>query len=249
MLETWLDVWFAYWVLSANPPQGVREESHRNLSEHRNFAEDEVPGHLAAPAIYKYPISIDPLSQSNIYAEVELMLCVTANQYLKTQEQKARLSSESVARTIAWWKSKNRPQVIEYFFDQQTQHDLVAQNIKTVRFYGPNAENPMYIAAMMSGWKSMAREMSVRTFCTPDSVIRKQMNDAYKVLEMLGAPGVTFLAFQNVHLKVLHLMKEGQIRREMLDRPEQFEEEVSGLGISGASYGMHEQFFTQNESM
>lgn len=53
----------------------------------------------------------------------------------------------------------------------------------------------------------MAREMNVRTFCSPDSTIKKQMHDLYRVLEMLGAPGVTFVAFQQMQLHALNIMK------------------------------------------
>lgn len=60
----------------------------------------------------------------------------------------------------------------------------------------------------------MAKEMSVRTFCTPDSVIRKQLHDCYKILEMLGAPVVTFLAFQEIQVRALATMREQQGRRE-----------------------------------
>lgn len=54
----------------------------------------------------------------------------------------------------------------------------------------------------------MAREMSVRTFCMPDSVIRKHLHDCYRVLELLGAPVVTFLAFQEVQVRALRGMRE-----------------------------------------
>ena len=53
----------------------------------------------------------------------------------------------------------------------------------------------------------MAREMSVRTFCAPDSMIKKHMHDFYKVLEMLGAPAVTYLAFQQLQVSALKIMK------------------------------------------
>ena len=66
----------------------------------------------------------------------------------------------------------------------------------------------------MQSWKSLAREMSVRTFCTPDSVIRKQLHDSYKILEMLGAPLVTFLAFQEIQVKALQTMRDEQKKRD-----------------------------------
>ena len=142
------------------------------------------------------------------------MLCATANQYLVTQRMENRMSLESIAKITDFWTSKNRPQVIEFMFDQATQRDLVLYNLKTFRFYGPNAENPISMNAMMLAWKALAKEMSVRTFCQPDSAVRKHMHDCYKILEMLGAPLVTFLAFQEIQVKALKLIKEKQQQRE-----------------------------------
>lgn len=138
---------------------------------------------------------------------MELMICAVANHYLMTQMKEDRMSVESVAKVTAFWQSKNRPQVVEFHFDQQTQCELIYLNIKTFRFYGPRAENPVALNAMMLAWKAMAREMNVRTFCSPDSMIKKQMHDLYRVLEMLGAPGVTFVAFQQMQLHALNIMK------------------------------------------
>ena len=142
------------------------------------------------------------------------MICATANQYLNTQAEQNRMSVESVQKVTTYWISKNRPQVIEYMFDQATQRDLVLYNLKTFRFYGPNASNIVAMNSMMQAWKSLAREMAVRTFCAPDSVIQKHMQDAYKVLEMLGAPLVTFLAFQEITLKATKMIVEEQKRQE-----------------------------------
>lgn len=125
------------------------------------------------------------------------------------------MSIESLIKVTDWWIAKNRPQVLEFMYDQSTQRDLVLANIRTFRFYGPNAENPVSMNAMMLSWRALAKEMGVRTFCTPDSVIKKHMHDCYKILEMLGAPMVTFLAFQEIQVRTLKQMKDKQeLRRE-----------------------------------
>ena len=145
---------------------------------------------------------------------MELMICATANQYLNVQQQEGRMSVESLAKVTQRWASKNRPQVLEFMFDQATQRDLVLYNLHTFRFYGPSAENLVSMNSMMQAWKTLAREMSVRTFCTPDSVIRRHMHDCYKILECLGAPYVTFIAFQEIQIKALAMMREEQKKRD-----------------------------------
>lgn len=142
------------------------------------------------------------------------MIVATANNYLIIQKEEGRMSYESVAKITNFWTQKNRPQVIDFMFDQLTQRDLILYNLKTFRFYGPNAENAMSMNAMMNSWKTLAKEMSVRTFCTGDSTIRKQIQDIYKILELLGAPMVTFMAFQQIQLKTLKTMREKQKRRD-----------------------------------
>lgn len=60
----------------------------------------------------------------------------------------------------------------------------------------------------------MPTSRSVRTFCTPNVVIRRHMHDCYKILEMLGAPLVTFLAFQEIQVKALEIMQDEQAKRD-----------------------------------
>lgn len=141
------------------------------------------------------------------------MICVTANKFLLDQHKEGRISVESVTKVTNFWASKNRPQVVQFQFDQLTQRDLVIYNLRTFKFHGECAQNVVALNATLRNWKAIAKEMSVRTFCTPDSVIRKHMHDTHKILEMLGAPIVTFLAFQELQVNTLSLMKQEQEKR------------------------------------
>ena len=142
------------------------------------------------------------------------MICTTANAYLKAQQNGGRMSVESLIKILKHWRGKGRPQVLEFHFDQITQRDLILANMKTFRFYGPNAENPISLLVMMQAWESMAKDMSIRTFCTPDFIIKKHMCDCYKILELLGAPLPTFLALQDIQVKTLKIMREEQRKRD-----------------------------------
>lgn len=160
-----------------------------------------------------FPISLDPPTQAKLLAEMEVMICVTANKFLLLQYEEGRMSVESVAKVTSFWASKNRPQVLEFQFDQATQRDLILYNIKSFRFFGEAATNVIVLNGTLYNWKAVAKEMSIRTFCTPDSVIRKHMHDTHKILEMLGAPLVTFLAFQELQVKTLATIKEEQRKK------------------------------------
>ncbi|EEH47289.1 uncharacterized protein PADG_03387 [Paracoccidioides brasiliensis Pb18] len=159
-----------------------------------------------------FPISLDPPTQAKLYSEMELMICVTANKFLLDQHKDSRMSVESVTKITNFWTSKNRPQVVQFQFDQLTQRDLIIYNLRTFKFHGECSQNVVALNSTLRNWKAVAKEMSVRTFCTPDSVIRKHMHDTHKILEMLGAPLVTFLAFQELQVNTLALMKQEQER-------------------------------------
>ena len=161
----------------------------------------------------KFPVSLRPPEQSRLYSELELMLSAAANKYLIIQKEAGRMSLESVQKVTHHWVVKNRPQVIEFQFDLLTQRELVYMNLKTFRFYGPHAENMVSLVTMLNSWKAMAKEMSVRTFCTPDSVIRKQFHGTYKVLELLGAPVYSFMAFNQLHRETLQAMEQRQAEK------------------------------------
>lgn len=183
----------------------------------------------------KFPISLDPPTQARLYSEVELMICVTANVFLMEQRREGRMSIESLVKVTDMWKSKGRPQVVEFQFDQATQRDLVLYNLKTFRFHGENADNRVAINSMMYNWKALAKEMSVRTFCTPDSVIRKHLHDIYRILELLGAPVTTFWVFQDIQVRTLNLMKEEQRRREERHLAKKAGyQRVGGMGVERA---------------
>ncbi|EEQ35075.1 hypothetical protein McanMca71_001736 [Microsporum canis] len=156
------------------------------------------------------PISLDPPTQAKLYSEMELMICVTANQFLISQYQAGHMSAESVNKVTNFWVSKSRPQVVQFQFDQATQRDLIIYNLRTFKFHGECAFNTVVLNATLYNWKAMAKEMSIRTFCYPDSVIRKHMHDTHKILEMLGGPLVTFLAFQELQMGALAAMKKAQ---------------------------------------
>ncbi|KAI9847642.1 MAG: hypothetical protein M1838_000818 [Thelocarpon superellum] len=167
-----------------------------------------------SPAPRKFAVSLDPMMQSKLQSEAELMICVTANQFLMQQRKEGRMSVESLVKVTERWKNQGRPQVIEFQFDQATQRELVMLNLKSFRFFGQHMESAMGINTMLYNWKTVAKEMAVRTFCTPDTVIRKHLHDIYLILELLGAPLSTFLAFQEIQLRTLKTIREEQARRD-----------------------------------
>ena len=127
------------------------------------------PGHISSQPTFslvpssasKYPatgylVSLTPPEQAKLYSEVELMICATANHFLKHQQYRGRIAPVTLAKVAQGWPSKNRPQVIEFRYDQQTQRDLVLYNVKAFRFHGPDADDPIVLNSMMHAWKHEA---------------------------------------------------------------------------------------------
>ena len=144
------------------------------------------------------------------------MLTFHANKFLMNEWKAGRLSDESIAKTKQNWTAKNRPQVLEFMYDQATQRDLIASNLRSVHFHGECAQNPLVLNATLYNWKSLAAEMAVRTYCSADSAIRKHMHDSHKIIEMLGAPPNTFLTLQDLQVKTLAKINSKQ--RERIER-------------------------------
>jgi hypothetical protein len=183
---------------------------------------------ITPPPLASIPsVSLNPPYQAKVYSEMELMICVTANEYLISEYAAGRISAESIAKVSTNWSNKNRPQVIEFQYDQATQRDLILHNLTTLKFHGESADSPLVLNATLDGWKAMAKEMNVRTFCALDSAVRKHMHNAYKILDMLGVPFATYLAFQELRWKTLAIINDAAKKIEEKRREER-QKEIEG---------------------
>ncbi|RAL14991.1 uncharacterized protein BO97DRAFT_422334 [Aspergillus homomorphus CBS 101889] len=167
------------------------------------------PLHERLGAARTVPISLDAPTQAKLYSQMEVMICVAANRFLIEQYHRGLLSDESITKITNFWDAKNRPRVVEFHYDQATQRQLILLNLCTVQFSGPSATNPVQLRTNLNNWKAIGKEMSVRTFCTPDSAIRKHMNEVHRLLEMLGASRDAMHDFASVRLQALLFMKRG----------------------------------------
>ena len=183
-----------------------------------------------------FPISLDPAYQSRLQADIELLICVSANKFILHEAQQGRISKDTVNKIRRSWEAKNLPQVLEYHYDQGTQRELILLNFRTVQFHGQFANDPVALNSTMLSWGTLAKEMSVRTFCSADSAIKKQLHDAQRVLEMLGAPLITCLAFEQLHVKALAMINKRQKERLARQQAENGGHMRNTSNVSKASY-------------
>lgn len=149
-----------------------------------------------------FPVSLSPQTQGDVLYQLELLLNMETNEFLKSEMACGRLSVDSVKNTVDNWANKGRAQVLCFRYDLQTQRDLVAKNIETLHFVGVNAFNTAKLHSILAMWRVLAKEISVRTFCQPDSVIRKHFHDAEKIMELLGVPSDSMLALREMKGRV-----------------------------------------------
>jgi hypothetical protein len=131
-------------------------------------------------------ISLRPPEQARIYVEVELMIVHTANKFLMTQFSHGRIGVDSIKKIVDGWKSKGRPLVLEFMYDQATQRELVVANRHNFRFRGETAGSELRTTSMLYNWKQVASLMLIRTFCTADPVLLKLLFDVEQILRSWG---------------------------------------------------------------
>lgn len=137
------------------------------------------------------PVSIKSSGQSKLWSELEYMLIKTCNTFLKDELEHDRLSRESIIRAKRQWQARSRPQVIEFYYDQATQYEIIIDNLRTIKLYSDYAKDAITLNAILHQWKILIRELSVKTLCMPDSIVRRWLHDGRRVLELLGAPQIT----------------------------------------------------------
>ena len=227
--------WYVQPVSMSTPltiRQSVDQDEIRRETEIEEYLEDASKPEPPST----FPISLDPAYQARLQADIELLICVSANKFLLHEAQHGRIAKDTVNRIRRTWEARNLPQVLEYHYDQATQRELILANFRNVQFTGQIGSDPIALNSIMLSWGSLAKEMSVRTFCTADSAIKKQLHDAQRVLELLGAPLITCLAFEQLHVKALAIMTKRQKERLARQQAENGGRMRNTSNVSKASY-------------
>lgn len=141
------------------------------------------------------------------------MVIISANSFLMNQFSQGRIAVDTIKKIVDQWKSKGRPVVIEFMYDQGTQRDLVALNQHNFRFYGERAGDANRVNGMLYNWKAVANLMSIRTLCNADTVILKLLFDVEQILELLGAREPVMLRLQQIRSQANETMRLERQRR------------------------------------
>ncbi|CAG7948123.1 unnamed protein product [Penicillium nalgiovense] len=130
------------------------------------------------------PITLNTDMQSILYAEMENMITHAANEFLMKEYYDGRLTDRSLEKVKKRWGKKHMPGVPEFRFDQTTQHKIIKANRKHLQF-GQISSSTLDVDTILADWRRNCKNMSIRTFVSPDSVIKKQIHDILNLLELL----------------------------------------------------------------
>lgn len=72
------------------------------------------------------------------------------------------------------------------------------ENRRTIALSGECSNNTVKFHSNMRNWKAIAVEMASRTFCLPDSAIRKNLYEILGILDMLNASISTLRDFNSL---------------------------------------------------
>lgn len=172
-----------------------------------------------AALVARRPISIDREDQSALYSHFELAILVTANDFLMHSRANERLSRESVQNAIKAWCEKARPLVVEFQFDQATQRAIIMANKATVKFRGRSHEDSVAVERVLYNWGVLIKETAARSFCLPDTLVRKHIEDGCAILELLGATEQVATSTKEVVDRILGLLRKGQELRDSVAAP------------------------------
>ncbi|KAJ5497146.1 hypothetical protein N7463_009133 [Penicillium fimorum] len=170
--------------------KGAIEKGHSTIGSIKGMIWDENRALInpSKPSIVTdntAPITLSTDVQSILYAEIENMITHAANEFLMKEYYDGHLSASSLNRVKRRWERMNMPGVPEFHFDQTTQYKLIIANREHLKF--GEASNGLRPYTVLRNWKKICKNMSIRTFVAPDSVIKKHIHDILDLLEILNA--------------------------------------------------------------
>ncbi|KAJ5713518.1 uncharacterized protein N7483_010699 [Penicillium malachiteum] len=159
-------------------------------------------------------VSLNPVDQAKLFSQLEMMICTSANNFLLRHYYEGHVSQHSINKVTNQWNSKNRPHVNQFCFDQGTQRELIMENRRTIIFTGGFVNKAVMFDSNMRNWKAIAMEMRSRTFCLPDTAIRKILYEIHEILEMLEASLSTLQELNEAHACAqLKMVKASEMKR------------------------------------
>ncbi|KAF3384566.1 hypothetical protein F1880_002795 [Penicillium rolfsii] len=219
----------------------IVDESNKGFKRKSSSAVSiSAPGSSAASLI----TSLTSIVQARLYSELEVMICDTANNFILQQYYDGRVSQHSINKINAAWNAKNNHHVVEFRFDQATQRELILANRRSMEFTGDSSRFPIRLQTNLMNWKKIAHEMSIRTFCLPDSAIRKHLYDLRQIIDMMNPSLETLRAFQDLCTRA-----QGQMLDQVAAARRQSEARLKkGLHYGTTSFAMTGLFHTYGPS-
>ncbi|KAF4509552.1 hypothetical protein G6O67_003716 [Ophiocordyceps sinensis] len=163
---------------------------------HSNNRRSQAP--VKEASVCHVRISLDAREQSLLYCELEFHLTAALNDFITAELDKGHLVPDNLKKVSDWWANQGRPKVVGFRYDLETQLQLVALHVNDFNFYGRRQSSPVEIGGLLDAMKTNARQIRIRTFCQPDSVIAKQLVDAQSLFNMINVSNLQQVALAEV---------------------------------------------------
>lgn len=174
----------------------LTDEGNQTAEFHSNNRRSQAP--VKEASVCHVRISLDAREQSLLYCELEFHLTAALNDFITAELDKGHLVPDNLKKVSDWWANQGRPKVVGFRYDLETQLQLVALHVNDFNFYGRRQSSPVEIGGLLDAMKTNARQIRIRTFCQPDSVIAKQLVDAQSLFNMINVSNLQQVALAEV---------------------------------------------------
>ncbi|RCI11915.1 hypothetical protein L249_4196 [Ophiocordyceps polyrhachis-furcata BCC 54312] len=171
----------------------IRKMAKDMTAEFQN-SNRRLPKSVKETHLGQMQISLDPREQSLLYCELEFHLTTALSDYITAELDKGHLVAGNLKQVSDFWASRGRPKVVGFRYDLETQLQLICLHAHDFDFHGRPQRNLAEIGGLLGVMKTHARQMRVRTFCQPDSVIAKQLADAQALFDLINVNSTQQLA-------------------------------------------------------
>ncbi|KAM4066955.1 hypothetical protein HRG_000965 [Hirsutella rhossiliensis] len=182
---------------------------------HNNNRRSQAP--VKEVSVSHIRISLDAREQSLLYCELEFHLTAALNDFITAELDRGHLVPDNLKKVSDWWANQGRPKVVGFRYDLETQLQLVSLHVNDFNFYGRRQSNPVEIGGLLDAMKTNARQMRIRTFCQPDSVVAKQLVDAQSLFNMINVSSLQQAALAEV-AQFFKVIVEREREREQHER-------------------------------
>ncbi|KAK2071484.1 hypothetical protein P8C59_005906 [Phyllachora maydis] len=157
--------------------KSAEDKQHQQQQQHQHQQQQQQQQQHQQPGPRTLMVSLNPREQSLVYGELEFTLTTALDAFLTREFNAGRVDAGVLGKTAKKWEGLGRPKVLGFRYDLATQLKVVRQHADAFVFHGRPASTAA-VCGQLDMMATDAKQMRLRTFCNPDTVLAKQLLDA-----------------------------------------------------------------------